>query len=100
MIKIEIWNDHIKIEGHANAANKGNDIYCAGVSAIIMGAINWFKPQEINFQIEDGFLDLKLIDSTNKKNLEKISLLAIQLLALDSKENSKYLKFIDHCKGE
>ena len=99
MIRIEIWNDHLVVKGHANADEKGKDIYCAGVSAIVMGAINWFNPNEINYKIDDGYLELQLINKS-KECLDKMLLMFIQLSALDTKENQKYIRIIDHSKGE
>ena len=48
MIKISYRLDrdrfeYIKIQGHANSASLGNDLICAGVSAIVNGTINFLK---------------------------------------------------------
>lgn len=96
MIKIEFFKDGICIQGHALASTHGSDIYCAGVSAISMGAINWFKPQDINFVTKDGYLKLKLLN-VEPKNLELLKLLEIQLKSLNSQAYQEYLLFID-CK--
>ena len=43
----------IKIQGHASWAPKGQDLVCAGVSAIVNGAVNfWQKYYPKNCQIQ------------------------------------------------
>lgn len=95
MIKIEFLDNGIKINGHANADNFGNDIYCAGVSSIVQGAINWFDQNEIIYKINDGSLELKIIKTTNE-NLYLLKLLKIQLEALLSDEYKKYIQIIEY----
>lgn len=95
MIKIEFFDNGLKINGHANADNFGNDIYCAGVSSIALGAINWFDQNEIIYKINDGSLELKIIKITNE-NLYLLKLLKIQLQALMSDEYKKYIQIIEY----
>ena len=40
MIKVVVNNENIKISGHANYADYGNDIVCSSVSSIITTSIN------------------------------------------------------------
>jgi hypothetical protein len=40
MIKINHYPNALLVKGHANFDEHGKDIVCAGVSAIIMGALN------------------------------------------------------------
>ncbi len=93
MIKIELFQNGILIQGHAKAADIGQDIYCAGVSAISQGAINWFKPEDISYEIKEAYLKLK-INNLTSKNLELLKLLEIQLWSLDTVEYRKYIQFI------
>lgn len=92
MIKIEFYENGLLIQGHANAQTKGKDIYCAAVSAISQGAINWFKPDDVEYEIKDGFLRLKIINHL-QQNKKLLDLMSIQLSALDSEECKKYIKF-------
>ena len=100
MIKIEFWDNAIKVTGHANADFGGNDIYCAGVSAIVNGAINWFDTNEAFYEIDDGLFYLKIKNKNLNNNKFKLELLKVQLWALNHKKYKKYLKFIVHNKEE
>ena len=85
MIKITYSESSIKASGHANFDLKGKDIVCAGVSAIIMGAINWFKEEDIVLSIDgDNKIELKLINKS-KKNKQLIELVLIQLKSIELK---------------
>ena len=92
MISIELYSNGLIVSGHANADTKGKDIYCAAVSAIVQGAINWFYENEISFELFDGYLKLKILKLT-KKNHEKLEMIAIQLWSLKSKDTKKYIDF-------
>lgn len=95
MIKIDFYKFELKISGHAKAGEYGNDIYCAGVSAITQGALNWFNENDIKYFINDGILELKILNKSID-NLNKLDLLKIQLKALDKKEYSKFVKITIH----
>lgn len=97
MIKIELFQNGILIQGHAQAEDIGKDIYCAGVSAISQGAINWFKPEDISVEIKAAYLQLK-INNLTEKNLELLKLLEMQLWSLDTVEYRKYIQFIKYKK--
>lgn len=90
MIKITLYKKAITSIGHAGYQEKGKDIYCAGVSAILLGAMNWFDPLDIQYEILDGLVKFKLINELND-NLFKLDLLKIQLKSFCSKENKKYI---------
>ena len=67
------------ISGHAFFAEKGNDIVCAGVSAVSIGAINAVHAltgitPEIE-QLEDGFLHCVIPEHLQEDTQEKIQLL-------------------------
>lgn len=89
MIKIKIYKNAIFINGHANYDEIGKDIVCAGVSAIAMGALNWFDQQKIKVTIYDGFLSL-IIKDKNQQYYDYIDLINIQLQAI----RSSYSNFI------
>ena len=89
MIKVTIhYQDKIVnellVEGHSNYANKGKDIVCAGVSAIIVGGINAItslvNDHKINYEVKDGFA--KLNNLNNSKVQEIINVVIIQLLLM------------------
>lgn len=54
MIKINHYPNALLVKGHANFDEHGKDIVCAGVSAIIMGALNWFDQQKQQLRLSKG----------------------------------------------
>lgn len=91
MIKINFYQNGYIVSGHANFSSN-NDVVCAGVSSIVIGSINWFKPQDIIVKIDDGYLLMKF-----KSNLEYcinyLELIKIQLESIAVNPNyKKYLK--------
>ncbi|MGL4950923.1 MAG: ribosomal-processing cysteine protease Prp [Mycoplasma sp.] len=99
MIKIEFYKNGLIVSGHANSAPHGKDIYCAGVSAITMSSINWFKEDEIDYEIKDGYLKLKVL-KLNENNLYLLSLIEIQLKSFDDKDSMKYIELIQKTDKE
>ncbi|MBP3038037.1 ribosomal-processing cysteine protease Prp [Bacillaceae bacterium Marseille-Q3522] len=85
MIKIDInrtkagFIQSFAISGHAFYAKKGNDIVCAGVSAVSFGSVNavialtGIEP-EIE-QTESGFLRCEFPDDLPAETQEKVQLL-------------------------
>ena len=47
----------LQVSGHAESANKGEDLICAGVSAIVFGALNGFD------QLANTMFDLEVKDN-------------------------------------
>ncbi|MFB6467996.1 ribosomal-processing cysteine protease Prp [Cytobacillus sp. Hz8] len=67
------------LSGHALFANHGNDIVCAGVSAVSIGAINSIMAltgvtPEIE-QSDSGFLQCVIPDDLKEETQEKVQLL-------------------------
>ena len=101
MIKVTIryQNDLVNellVEGHSNYANKGKDIVCAGVSAIIVGGINAItsivNDYKINYEVEDGFA--KLSNLNNSKVQEIIKVVIIQLKTVED-SYSRFIKIVE-----
>lgn len=67
------------ISGHAGFADRGEDIVCAGVSAVSIGAINAIEMLthiELIVDLrEDGYLHCQIPDSLENSTEEKIQLL-------------------------
>lgn len=88
----------VKIEGHAEYAEHGKDIVCAGVSAITFGTANAIK-QLVGLSIvasmgKAGFLQFKTPDIQNPQLEQKTQLLLEgMLISLQTIEES-YKKFI------
>lgn len=92
MIDIKYARSSIKITGHAMFAKKGNDIVCAGVSAIVFGAIKWFDPQDIRLEQnkKDNSICLTL-KNCSKENMKLLDLIVKQLKPI-TKHYSQYVK--------
>lgn len=94
MIKIQFYNNGLVVSGHANYAEHGTDIVCAGVSSIVLGALNWFVGTDAVYEIEDGYVRLK-INPQDSNQVHLLDLLKIQLNALNSEQYADYLSFQD-----
>jgi len=61
------------VEGHAGYAQKGTDIYCAGVSAVcqtaLAGLLHHLK-QKPAYQLSEGFMLCSLADNMDGKDKE------------------------------
>lgn len=81
MIKVDIQKkvDNIKqiiVDGHADFAEHGMDIVCAGVSSVVFGMINSIDSldEDVKFDIsvnedETGHLTYRSLQSTKKEQL-------------------------------
>ncbi len=94
MVTITYFKNALLIEGHANLQPAPHDILCAGISAISMGALNWFDQADIKVTINDGSL-LLIINHCSKQNIDYLTLIKTQLNALDSEMYKPNLKFIN-----
>ena len=83
MIKVVIEKNNSKIvsfevSGHSNYDEKGRDIVCAGVSAIVVGGINALvneNKKAIEYECKEGYAKVlvKNIDSNIEMILDVIS---------------------------
>ena len=65
MIKVEFKYvddkfSYLKIQGHANSAEYGHDLICAGVSAIVIGALNNIDTNNYEIKIKEGLTEVQL----------------------------------------
>lgn len=61
MIAVSIRKDGIQISGHADYAESGKDIVCAGVTALtqtLIGSIEDLTRDEIKYEISSGRADI------------------------------------------
>ena len=61
MIAVSVRKDGIQISGHANYAETGKDIVCAGVTALtqtLIGSIEDLTRDEIEYEILTGKVDI------------------------------------------
>lgn len=84
----------VKITGHANFAEVGSDIVCAGISAIVIGTLNALHELENNqVQVIDntiGLINLKVTNFTNNSQI----ILKTMLWQLKTIKN-QYPKYIN-----
>ena len=61
MIAVSVRKDGITVSGHANYAEAGKDIVCAGVTALTMSlvkSINDLTEDKIEYEISSGRVDI------------------------------------------
>ncbi|MDP4095655.1 ribosomal-processing cysteine protease Prp [Paenibacillus sp. P96] len=66
------------VKGHANYAKRGEDIVCAGVSAVTVGAVNSIEALTgvvLNSKIRNGFLSADIPDLEDEDIHSKVQLL-------------------------
>ena len=97
MIKIKVLKKDeiiksVTTKGHANFAEYGKDIVCAGVSAIVTGGINALEPHLKNIEIINESNKLGVVVIENNEVIQVI--LNTMLIQLETIENSykKYIK--------
>ncbi len=91
MITITLYQKAITCNGHANFSENGSDIYCAGVSAVIMSAMNWFQESDVAYEIADGLIKFKLVND-HPQNIYKLDLLKQQLRTFQQADFKKYIQ--------
>lgn len=97
MIKVEFNDKVIKISGHANYDNYGNDIVCASVSSIVYTTINGLlnvDNKSIKY-IDDKDIIIEILKNDNITNI-----LIKNMLALLKDLEKQYPKNIKISKGE
>lgn len=86
------------IQGHAFAAEPGQDIVCAAVSVLSQTtilALNSLANIDIEYKIKDGYLQCKLPKDLSKEELYKATLLIdTMLLGLNNIQES-YSEYIE-----
>jgi uncharacterized protein YsxB (DUF464 family) len=105
MIKVTIYRSvdngivSFQVSGHANYADHGQDIVCAGVSAVTVGTVNAIDmlckiPAEKNCKMVSGFVHFTLPTKVERASYDKAQiLLEGMVVSLQSIELS-YGKFI------
>lgn len=99
MIKIRINKTNnkyssLEVSGHSNYDEKGKDIVCAGVSAIVTGGLNamtYENKNKISCVIKDGYVNVDVLDINDDKLQLIMDVIVIQLRTIE--ENyKKYIK--------
>ncbi|MGF9700854.1 MULTISPECIES: ribosomal-processing cysteine protease Prp [Paenibacillus] len=90
--------DRFSIEGHANYAKRGEDIVCAGVSAVTVGTVNSIETLtgvEMDAKMKNGFLSASLPMLERDETWSQVQLLleSMVLMLTDIAESyGKYIK--------
>jgi len=87
------------MKGHADFAEHGKDIVCAGASAVSFGAVNAIKAlanvdMNVEQSEEGGFLHVQVPDQVDTDSYEKIQLLLEGMLVSLQTIERGYGKFI------
>lgn len=72
MIRVMVRKDAITIKGHAGYAAAGQDIVCAGVSALtqtLIKSIEDLAADRIQYQISPGRVDIKCVNLSEKARI-------------------------------
>ena len=94
MIKVSIISsgeivNGLEVKGHANFAEHGKDLVCAGVSCIITGGFNALNKEDVEeISLEEGYA--KVIVKPGSKSIEVLNVILIQLQTIQE----SYPKFI------
>ena len=90
MIEVTVRKDEIKISGHANYAEYGHDIICAGATALAQTLIKSIKDltdDKIEYEISPGRVDIKYGNLSEKsKTLVDSFFIGICMIAEEFRE--------------
>ena len=79
----------LEVKGHANFAEHGKDLVCAGVSCIITGGFNALNKEDVEeITLEEGYA--KVVVKPESKSIDVINVILIQLQTIQE----SYPKFI------
>ena len=102
MIKVIIEkNDSIinslEVSGHSNYDEKGKDIVCAGVSAIVVGGLNALLNENknaIDYKCKDGYAYVFVKDIDNDNINKILDVITTQLYTIEE-SYPKFIKIIE-----
>lgn len=98
MINIDFYKNGFQVKNHSNYNIQNRDIVCAGVSAVVLGSINWFKENEIlDIVVDNSIPIVKLKLSLNPKTISGLDLIKNQLKEI-SRSYANYVSLIEHNK--
>lgn len=99
MIKVEVIRNQnfqitcLEIKGHSNFAPHGEDLVCAGVSAIVVGGLNALHEYEPLLQeliMKDGYVKIATTSDVNTLQII-LKVLETQLITI-SESYQKYIQ--------
>ena len=85
MIRVKHHNDGVTIEGHAGYAEAGQDIVCAGVSAIVQTLIQSVEDlttDVIEYTMQPGFVEIRFLTlSVESRVLLDSAMIGLEMIA-------------------
>lgn len=88
-----------KVTGHAEYAAYGNDIVCAGVSAVTFGTVNAIEKLtgcKLEIEMEDsGWFAARITDLTDEQVSEKLQLLLEAMVVMLETIQHSYNDYVD-----
>jgi uncharacterized protein len=82
MVFVEIaHHQKVKMSGHANAGEYGEDLVCAALTGIMSGALNAFDqkyPADVKILVKDNLIELRVLHA-NPALTTMLEMLTIQL---------------------
>ena len=96
MIKINcIRHDNkiveLSVKGHANSDEYGKDLVCAGVTSIVVGALNALDESNFLIKVNEGNVLVKATKDISSKDEIVLETVLTQLKAVE-KGQSRYIK--------
>ncbi|NLK99782.1 MAG: ribosomal-processing cysteine protease Prp [Clostridiales bacterium] len=103
MIKVTIFKNAdnlitgFKMLGHANYAEKGSDIVCAAVSALVINTINSIDhftsdTFDIKQDEDEGFIEFHMVGSVSSHGNLLLNSLALGLEGISEEYSDKYIR--------
>lgn len=91
-----------RVKGHALFAKRGNDIVCAGVSAVTIGTVNAAEAVagvHLTVRMEDGFLHADVPEALSETEQASLQLLLesmVVMLQAIEESYGKHIKLKEH----
>lgn len=96
MIEIHRSESGITMSGHANYAEAGKDIVCAGISALVQNLIQSIEEltqDKIQYSMSPGWVDIKFRDLSEQAQLLVSSFfVGVEMIASEYPDNVKLTK--------
>jgi len=81
----------LEIKGHANSADSGQDLVCAGVSSVLTGGLNNLEnPKDFEIILDEGYSYVKAINSISSHDEIVLETIIVSLRTIEE----SYGKFI------
>ena len=74
---------YLEVKGHANSADKGEDLICSAVSAILTGGFNAIDEKEVDLTLKEGLAIAKAKKPLSPRNKIVLETILIQLQTIE-----------------